>query len=183
VKNDELKQNILLHCCCAPCASYVLECLIPQYNVSVFFHNPNIEPHDEYVKRKSELTKLLEKASLTSTVRILECDYDNAAFSSAALSLRDEPEGGARCRLCYELRLLETAYRAKAGVFDFFATTLSVSPHKNVRVLNEIGKKAAKEYGIGYLQADFKKKEGYKRSVELSKQYDLYRQTYCGCQS
>ena len=183
MQNDELKPNILLHCCCAPCTSYVLECLLPHYNVSVLFYNPNIEPQEEYFKRKSELTKLLDKASLTSTTRMLECDYDNAAFSSAALSLRNEPEGGERCRLCFELRLSETASKAKAGKFDFFTTTLSVSPHKNAKLLNEIGKKAAIEYGVEYLQADFKKKDGYKRTVELSKKYSLYRQEYCGCQS
>jgi len=151
--------------------------------VSVLFYNPNIEPQEEYFKRKSELTKLLDKASLTSTTRMLECDYDNAAFSSAALSLRNEPEGGERCHLCFELRLSETARMAKAAKFDIFTTTLSVSPHKNAELLNEIGRKVENEYNVEYMQVDFKKKEGYKRSVELSKQYDLYRQKYCGCQS
>ena len=179
---DTEKPNILIHCCCAPCASYVLECLIPQYNVSLLFYNPNIEPHEEYHKRKNELAHLLLKASLTSKIKVLECEYDNAAFKNAALSLRDEPEGGLRCRICFELRLAETARRAKEGEYDLFTTTLSVSPHKNSKVLNEIGNKIAGEYEIGYLQADFKKKNGYKRSVELSKKYDLYRQEYCGCQ-
>ena len=186
MKDEQLtiydKPNILLHCCCAPCASYVLECILPHYNVSVLFYNPNIEPHAEYIKRKEELAKLLQKATLTSIVRSLECEYDNAAFENAALSLRNEPEGGERCRLCFELRLSETARRAKAGKFDIFTTTLSVSPHKNAKLLNEIGKKAASDYCVEYLQADFKKKDGYKRSVELSKQYILYRQEYCGCQ-
>jgi len=179
--NDETKPNILLHCCCAPCASHVIECLLPQYNVALLFYNPNIEPHDEYDKRKKELTKLLFKASLTSKVKLLECEYDNAAFKNAALSLRKEPEGGARCRMCFDLRLAETAHRAKAGEFDIFTTTLSVSPHKNAELLNEIGSRIANECGIEYLQADFKKKNGYKRSIELSGQYGLYRQNYCGC--
>jgi len=179
--NDVKKQSILLHCCCAPCASHVLECLIPQYDVSVLFYNPNIEPHDEYDKRKKELSQLLVKASLTSKVKLLECEYDNAAFKNAALSLRNEPEGGIRCRMCFELRLAETARRAKAGEFDAFTTTLSVSPHKNAELLNEIGSKIANDYAIEYLKADFKKKNGYKRSVELSGKYGLYRQNYCGC--
>jgi len=149
--------------------------------VSVLFYNPNIEPFTEYAKRKEELIKLLLKSSLTSTVKILESEYDNAVFINAALSLRNEPEGGERCRLCFELRLSETARIAKAGEFDIFTTTLSVSPHKNAKLLNEIGSNVANEYGIEYLNVDFKKKEGYKRSVELSKQYDLYRQKYCGC--
>ena len=149
--------------------------------MSVLFYNPNIEPFTEYAKRKEELIKLLLKSSLTSTVKILESEYDNAVFINAALSLRNEPEGGERCRLCFELRLSETARIAKAGEFDIFTTTLSVSPHKNAKLLNEIGSNVANEYGIEYLKVDFKKKEGYKRSVELSKQYDLYRQKYCGC--
>ena len=180
--NDLLKPNILLHCCCAPCASYVLECLLPQYNVSVLFYNPNIEPFEEYNKRKKELTKLLSKASLTQTVSLMECEYDNAAFKNAALSIRNEPEGGMRCRKCFELRLYETARRAKEGEFEIIATTLSVSPHKSAELLNEIGSNAAVENGVEFLQADFKKKNGYKRSVELSEQYGLYRQNYCGCQ-
>jgi len=183
VQNDVSKPKILLHCCCAPCASYVLEYLLPEYTVSVLFYNPNIEPQDEYVKRKQEMSELLFKASLTSTVGLIECEYDNAAFINAALSLRNEPEGGARCRLCFELRLSETARMAKAGEYDIFATTLSVSPHKDAVLLNEIGSAIANEYGLEYLQADFKKKNGYIRSVELSKQYDLYRQDYCGCMS
>jgi len=150
--------------------------------VSVLFYNPNIEPFAEYNKRKEELKKLLHKSSLTSTVRMLKCEYDNAAFENAALSLRNEPEGGERCRLCFELRLSETARAAIAGEFDIFTTTLSVSPHKNADFLNMIGANVANKYGIEYLQVDFKKKDGYKRSVELSKQYDLYRQKYCGCQ-
>ena len=120
-------------------------------------------------------------ASMDSSVVLLECGYDNAVFSNAVLSLREEPEGGARCRVCFELRLGETAARAKAGGYDCFATTLSVSPHKDAALLNEIGRSLAVEYGVDYLHSDFKKRDGYKRSVELSKQFGLYRQPYCGC--
>jgi len=145
------------------------------------FYNPNIEPAVEYDKRKKELSKLLQKASLAAEVKLLECEYDNAAFINAVLSLRNEPEGGARCRVCFELRLAETAARAKEGEFDVFATTLSVSPHKDAELINEIGDRLAGEFGVKYLCSDFKKKDGFKRSVELSKKYDLYRQDYCGC--
>ena len=154
---------------------------MPEYNITVLFYNPNIEPQEEYEKRKKELIKLLDEASFPSDVIMLENEYDNAAFSTAALSLRDEPEGGARCRVCFELRLSETAARAKAGEYDVFATTLSVSPHKDAKLINEIGAQIASEYGIKYLASDFKKNDGYKRSVELSKKYGLYRQEYCGC--
>ena len=180
--SNESKPNILLHCCCAPCATYALECLTRLYSVTVLFYNPNIEPQTEYEKRKNELDQLLHKALLTSSVNVLECEYDNAAFLNAALSLRNEPEGGLRCLMCFELRLTETARRAKAGGFNCFATTLSVSPHKNARILNDIGNMVAAEYVIEYLNADFKKQDGYKHSVELSKKYNLYRQEYCGCQ-
>jgi len=169
---------------------------MPLYNVSVLFYNPNIEPHAEYLKRKDEFVKFLHKASLISDVTMLDCEYDNAAYTNAALSLRKDPEGcidlqfkaedargttQERCKMCFELRLTETARRAKTGEYDLFATTLSVSPHKNAKLLNDIGSTIAVEYDIDYLQADFKKKNGFKRSVELSKKYDLYRQDYCGC--
>ena len=175
------KQKLLLHCCCAPCASSVLERLIPQYDVSVVFCNPNIEPFEEYDRRKKELKKLLRNMPLLSDAKLIECEYDNAAFKHAALSLREEPEGGKRCRACFNLRLAETARLAKAGEYDLFATTLSVSPHKDAEILNEIGSEQAKEYGVGYFCSDFKKQDGHKRSIELSKEYGLYRQNYCGC--
>ena len=141
--DDIVKPNILLHCCCAPCASYVIEFLIPQYNISVLFYNPNIEPYAEYKKRKEEFIKLLNAASFASPIMQLECEYDNAVFINTALSLRKEPEGGERCRMCFEMRLSETARRAKAGKYDSFATTLSVSPHKDADLLNEIGNRIA----------------------------------------
>ena len=177
------KQRILLHCCCAPCASSVLERLIPQYDINVVFYNPNIEPQEEYEKRKKELAKLLLDMPLLLDVKQIENEYDNAAFKHVALSLRKEHEGGERCRACFKLRLSETARIAKTGEYDMFATTLSVSPHKNAKILNEIGNKQAKKYDIEYLNSDFKKQDGYKRSIELSHEYGLYRQNYCGCQS
>ena len=177
------RRSILLHCCCAPCASSVLEQLVPQYDVTVVFYNPNIEPQAEYDRRKKELAKLLLNMPILSDVKLIECEYDNAAFKYVALSLREEPEGGDRCRACFKMRLAETARLAKTGEYDMFATTLSVSPHKDARILNEIGSKQAEEYDIEYLSSDFKKQDGYKRSIELSKEYELYRQNYCGCQN
>jgi len=159
----------------------VIEQLVPEYMVSLLFYNPNIEPRTEYEKRKEELLKLLLIISPVSDVLLLESDYDNAVFLSAASSLQDEPEGGARCRACFELRLSETAARAKAGGFDAFASTLSVSPHKDASMINKVGERLGQEFGVGYLHSDFKKDGGFKRSVELSRQYGLYRQDYCGC--
>jgi len=175
------KPELLLHCCCAPCASYVIEYLIKQYNISLLFYNPNIEPYNEYEKRKNELYEYVRKASFSSHVNILNCEYDNEIFTDAVLALRKEPEGGKRCRVCYDLRLKKTAAAAAEGKYGFFATTLSVSPHKDACILNEIGIRLAEEYKISYLNEDFKKHDGYKRSVELSKQFALYRQNYCGC--
>jgi len=150
--------------------------------VSVVFYNPNIEPREEFDRRKKELATLLLNMPLLSDVKLVECEYDNAAFEHVALSLREESEGGDRCRACFKLRLAETARLTKAGEYDMFATTLSVSPHKDARILNEIGSKQAEIYGIVYFNSDFKKQDGYKRSIELSKEYGLYRQNYCGCQ-
>ena len=159
----------------------MLESLTPEYRVSLLFYNPNIEPRTEYDKRKSELVKLLSKTSYIPQVEVLECKYDNAVFSNAVLSLHEEAEGGMRCSVCFELRLTETAARAKAEGFDIFTTTLSVSPHKDAALLNETGERLGQEYGVRYLHSDFKKNNGYKRSVELSGLFSLYRQDYCGC--
>jgi len=159
----------------------VLECLIPLYDCTVLFYNPNIEPYDEYDKRRGELEKLLVRNTLLINVRILDCKYDNDIFVQTVGQLRGEPEGGARCTLCYEMRLKETAKRAGYGDYDLFTTTLSVSPYKDAKLLNDIGERIAVEHDIKYLRADFKKHDGYIRSVELSKIYGLYRQNYCGC--
>jgi len=178
------KKRLLLHTCCAPCASYVIELLKPEYDITLFFYNPNIEPEDEYIKRKNELNNLLQivnSSKETPQIGLLENEYDNSAFTAAVLSYQNQPEGGERCTECYKIRLYETAKRAKAEEYDIFTSTLSVSPHKNAKLLNEFGQNAANEYVIDYLEADFKKKDGYLHSIKLTKKYNLYRQTYCGC--
>ena len=173
--------SLLLHACCAPCASYALECLSPGYAITVLFFNPNIQPEEEYDKRAGEFSKLLSMGVYPNSVDLLVPGYDDAGFEAAAASFRDEPEGGKRCRECFTLRLAETAARAAAGRYDFFATTLTVSPHKNAAVINEIGGIMAAKHAVEYLSSDFKKRDGYKRSIELSRMYGLYRQSYCGC--
>ena len=184
VRSSGMMPTLMLHCCCAPCASYVLELLTPFFIITVLYYNPNIFPREEYDKRAGEMQKLLRLAEYPSSVDIIvsDCDRDREVFSCMVSSYPDEPEGGRRCGACYELRLRETATRAKRDGYEFFSTTLSVSPHKNAVQLNKIGTGLAEEIGVKYLGADFKKKDGYKRSVELSRQYDLYRQTYCGCE-
>jgi len=173
--------RLLLHCCCAPCASYVLEYLSPYFAITILFYNPNIRPVGEYRKREAELNRLLSLAAYPNRVDMLPCVYDAEVFDAVALPFWEEPEGGRRCRECFDLRLRQTAKRARDGGYDYFATTLSVSPHKNAVVLNEVGNRMAEEYGVEYLDSDFKKRDGYKRSIILSKQYGLYRQSYCGC--
>ena len=173
--------QLLLHCCCAPCASYVLEYLSPLFEITILFYNPNIRPREEYEKRQAEFQRLLSLAVYPNRIDILDCAYDAGAYDAAALPFLEEPEGGRRCRACFELRLGETAKQAGDGGYDYFATTLSVSPHKDAVVLNEVGGSLAEEYGIKYLYSNFKKHNGYKRSIELSKRFNLYRQSYCGC--
>ena len=175
------RPRLLLHCCCAPCASSVLELLSRDYCVTLFFYNPNISPLEEHDKRAAELFKLTAQELYGESVGLIICDYDAAAFDSVAAPFIDEPEGGLRCGACFRLRLEETAKFASEGGYDCFTTTLSVSPHKDAKVINEIGADIAGEYNVGFLHSDFKKRDGYKRSVELSKQYGLYRQEYCGC--
>ena len=174
--------RLLLHCCCAPCASYVLEYLTPFFVTTILYYNPNIFPAEEYDKRAGEFQKLLTLSNYPNNVGIVVDGYDHKTFETAAMPFWEEPEGGRRCKACFELRLKETAKRAKEKKYEYFATTLSVSPHKNAAALNEIGSGLAGEFGVRYLNADFKKKDGYRRSVELSKQYGLYRQPYCGCE-
>ena len=174
----EKGQSLLLHACCAPCSSYVLEYLRGYYNITVFFYNPNISDQAEYAKRRDEMKRLLRLDGAAPPTGFIEGDYDPTRFYHAIRGLESAPEGGERCRRCYELRLGETARMAEAGGFDCFATTLTVSPHKNAAAINEIGLRAAP----AYLPSDFKKKGGYSRSLELSRQYGLYRQDYCGCE-
>ena len=173
--------RLLLHSCCAPCACYVLEYLSRFFEITALYYNPNIFPSEEYDKRALELERLLTCVDYPNRVGLIVTDHDASVFDSAAAYLWDEPEGGRRCGLCFELRLEQTAARAKSGGYDYFSTTLSVSPHKNAALLNEIGGVLSEKYGVNYLHSDFKKRDGYKRSTELSKQLGLYRQTYCGC--
>ncbi len=170
---------LLLHSCCAPCSSACLERLHDFFRVSVFYYNPNIGDVAEYEKRKAEQIRFLME---TGWADIVDCDHDAEAFCLAAKGLEAEPERGARCYRCYALRLSETAKKAKELGIEYFATTLTLSPLKNVEWLNEIGEKVGDRYGVKYLYSDFKKQGGYARSIQLSKQYGLYRQDFCGCQ-
>lgn len=169
----------MLHSCCAPCSSYVLEYLNQYFDITLYYYNPNISPKSEYDFRISELHRLVSEMGIS--VKIIDGDYEPEAFEEIAKGLEDEPERGARCMKCYHLRLESSAKIAKEQSFDYFTTTLSISPMKNAEALNSIGSALADKYGVPYLFSDFKKREGYKRSIELSKRYNLYRQNYCGC--
>ena len=179
LQSQNHKKKLLLHSCCAPCSSYVLAYLTQYFDITVFYYNPNILPEEEYQKRLSEQKRLLKEAY--AGVQLIEGNYEPEVFYEMARGMEQEPEGGARCFRCYELRLRETARMAKENGYDYFATTLSISPHKNAAKLNEIGERIGAEYGIAHLPSDFKKKDGYKQSVQLSEEYGLYRQDYCGC--
>ncbi|NOW32174.1 epoxyqueuosine reductase QueH [Clostridium beijerinckii] len=180
VKNEEVP-TLLLHSCCAPCSSYVLEYLSQYFKITIFFYNPNIYPMEEYTRRVAEQKGLISEMKVKNEIRFIEGKYDTESFYKLTKGLEEEKEGGVRCFNCYELRLNEAAIMAKEKGYDYFTTTLSISPHKNSAKLNEIGKSLSEEHDVKYLYSDFKKKEGYKRSIELSKQYKLYRQDYCGC--
>ncbi len=171
----ECKKTLLLHSCCAPCSSYVITYLKDYFDITILYYNPNIEPIEEYNKRKEEQIRLCKLFN----IKVLDCDYDNDLFHETVLGLEKCKEGGSRCFKCYELRLRKTA--SLASNYDFFGTTLTVSPFKNSNKLNEIGLSLEKEYNVKYLVSDFKKKEGYKKSIILSKEYNLYRQDFCGC--
>ncbi len=174
--------KLLLHSCCAPCSSYVLEYLSDYFEITVFYYNPNIFPENEYTKRILEQQTLIHEMKTKYPISFIAGNYDRELFYEAAKGLEHLKEGGERCFKCYELRLRETARIAKECDYDYFTTTLSISPLKNADKLNQIGNAIANEYGLRYLQSDFKKKNGYKRSIELSKEYGLYRQDYCGCE-
>lgn len=178
---DESHPKLLIHSCCAPCSSYVLEYLSSHFNITIFYYNPNIYPEDEYIRRVDEQKNLIKAMPLKSPVKFTQGEYFPKDFYDTVKGYEAEHEGGKRCFLCYGMRLKEAAKLAKENGFDYFTTTLSISPHKNAEKLNEIGEQLAKEYGVSYLPSDFKKKNGYKRSIELSKEYNLYRQDYCGC--
>ena len=174
--------KLLLHSCCAPCSSYVLEYLSQYFEITVFYYNPNIYPESEYTKRIWEQQKLIDELPAKHPISFMAGPYDKESFFEMARGLGDVKEGGARCMKCYELRLREAAKIAKNAGFDYFTTTLSISPLKKAERLNEIGQRLGEEYEVEYLLSDFKKKNGYKRSIELSKIYGLYRQDYCGCE-
>lgn len=176
-----IKPRLLLHVCCAPCSSYVLEYLSHYFDITVLFYNPNISPKSEYDYRAEELVRLTQEMPLPPSVAYRIEEYDPTSFLTIAKGLENEPEGGKRCTACYRLRLAKTAQIAAAEGYDYFTTTLSISPLKDAVRLNTIGGELAEEYGVPYLYSDFKKREGYKRSIQLSAEYSLYRQDYCGC--
>lgn len=181
-------RRLFLHSCCAPCSSYCLKYLRQYFDVTVFYYNPNISFLEEYRHRVEELKRLVSTlneeakgSEMLNQIALLEGTYEPEKFFEATKGLEDCPEGGDRCFICYELRLREAARLAAEGGYDFFTTTLTISPLKNAQKLNEIGSQLAEEYHVACLPSDFKKKGGYLRSIELSRQYDLYRQDYCGC--
>ncbi len=180
IKKAGVKPKLLLHACCAPCSSAVLEQLCDVFEITLFFYNPNISPESEFTFRLEELERLTAEMNL-SDIRIIAPPYDNSEFENIAKGMVTIPEGGARCAKCYRLRLEKTVVYAKENGYDYVTTTLSISPYKNAQWLNEIGLELADKYGVKYLCSDFKKGEGYKRSCTLSAQYNLYRQNYCGC--
>ena len=181
INEKNITPTLLLHSCCAPCSSYVIEYLSPYFNITILYYNPNISPIEEYEKRKQEQIKLIKELPTKNKVNILDCDYDNDLYEKTIKGLEKEPERGSRCTKCFLLRLEKTAINAKKNNFDYFGTTLTVSPYKNSKLLNEIGLSLQEKYNIKYLYSDFKKNNGYNRSIELSKEYNLYRQNYCGC--
>ena len=173
--------RLFLHSCCAPCSSYVLEYLSKYFEITVFYYNPNIYPPKEYDERLAEVRRLVSEMEFAHPVTVVAGAYDPALFFDAVKGLEAEKEGGARCERCFRLRLMEAARLAKDGGYDYFTTTLTVGPKKDARLLNQLGEELGEKYGVRHLPSDFKKKDGYKRSVELSKEYGLYRQDYCGC--
>ncbi len=179
-KSLSQKPTLLLHACCAPCSSAVLEVLAEHFEITIFFYNPNISPQSEFNYRLEELHRLLREMKLEG-IKIVAPEYNENDFFDIAKGNEHLPEGGARCKDCYRLRLEKTAEYAENNGFDYFTTTLSVSPYKNAQALNEIGSELSAEYGVKYLLSDFKKGDGYKRSCQLSREYNLYRQNYCGC--
>ena len=180
-KSKGIVPRVLLHSCCAPCSSYVIEYLSKYFYLTILYYNPNISPREEYEKRKLEQIRLINSMDTKYRVDIMDVDYDNDLYEKLIGGLEDEPERGKRCSVCFNLRLGKTASIAHDNNYDYFATTLTLSPYKNASLINEIGFALEKKYQIPYLASDFKKKNGYKRSIELSHEYNLYRQNYCGC--
>lgn len=178
-------KTLFLHTCCAPCSSYVLEYLAQYFRITVFYYNPNISISEEYDKRVIEQKRLIDAYNQEKKgkypIAFVEGDYEPERYLAAVKGHEDDPEGGDRCRICFALRLKEACHMAAEGGFDYVTTSLTISPLKNAQALNEIGQRCAADAGVNFLPSDFKKKNGYKRSIELSKEYDLYRQNYCGC--
>ena len=177
----EKAPSLLLHTCCAPCSSYCIEYLSNYFNITVLYYNPNIYPESEYIHRKSEQIRLIGEMKTKYSVKFIDCDFESEKFYEAVNGMENCREGGERCFKCYRLRLTKAARVASQNGFDYFTTSLTISPLKNAGKINEIGEELANEYGVKFLPSDFKKKEGFKRSIELSKEYNLYRQNYCGC--
>ena len=180
-ENKGKKRTLLLHACCAPCSSYVLEYLSKYFDITIYYYNPNIEEKTEFDKRVKEVTRLIEEAPFAKNVKLVVGPYEKEEYEEYVKGLENEKEGGKRCMKCYYIRLLKSCLYAKDNGFDYFTTTLSISPYKNAYALNNMGKLLSNKYGINYLYSDFKKKNGYKRSIELSRIFKLYRQDYCGC--
>ncbi len=180
-KEEGCLPSLFLHSCCAPCSSYTLEYLSRYFAITVFYFNPNIYPEEEYHFRAAEQQRLIREMKTEHPVQFVEGCFDPLEYYAAVRGLEHVPEGGSRCRACFRLRLGKTAKEAAAKGFDYFTTTLSISPLKDAEALNQIGMEEAEKYGVRWLPSDFKKKNGYKRSIELSREYGLYRQNYCGC--
>ena len=180
IKTINGKPTLLLHSCCGPCSTEVISFLKDYFDITVFYYNPNIEPLEEYLHRKEEQIRFLKEYK-EANIHFLDCEYDNHSFKEISKGLENIPEGGARCHKCFYLRMNKTAEVAKLNNFEYFGTTLTVSPHKNSEIINKIGEKISIENNIKYIYGDFKKNDGYKKSIELSKAYNLYRQNYCGC--
>lgn len=176
-----VRPALFLHSCCAPCSSYVLSYLSEYFRITDFYYNPNIAPRTEYIKRSEELKRLINDMGLSDSVKFIEGRYDNDSYLEAVRGLENEPEGGSRCRICFRIRLEEAARMASEGGYDYFTTTLTISPMKDPVVLNDIGEEMGDKYKVRWLPSEFRKQGGFQRSIELSKQYDLYRQNYCGC--
>ena len=181
IKVSDKVPTLLLHACCAPCSSYCLEYLSQFFSITVFFYNPNIYPAQEYSVRADEIRRLVSESEYKNPVTVIEGDFNPAEFYEAVKGYEKEKEGAERCFICYRLRLEKAAQLARELGFDYFTTTLTISPLKNAAKINEIGLELAEKYGVSHLPSDFKKKNGYKRSIELSKEHSLYRQNYCGC--
>ena len=175
------KKKILLHSCCAPCSSHVITFLTKYFDITILYYNPNISPKSEYDKRKEEQIRLINEIDKVNNIDIIDCDYDNSKYEELIKGYEDCPERGERCTICFNLRLEKTAKMAKELNYDYYCSTLSVSPYKNSKLINDIGEKFGEKYNIKWLYSDFKKEDGYKKSIELSHKYNLYRQDYCGC--